>query len=135
MSDAPETIWALYTPEVGFIVASDEPIDVAVQYTRADHSQALIAAAYEAAGEHLNWQWYPDEVAGAVRDGAKAILQLTPADAQAALDKLIADAERRGMERAAQIVEPNNPRNDWTEYARIGAVKARLIRAEMEPKT
>jgi hypothetical protein len=31
------------------------------------------------------------------------IFSLTPADAQAALDKLIADAERRGMERAAEL--------------------------------
>jgi hypothetical protein len=104
MSDAPETIWALYAPEVGedhpqcTIVAGDEPIYGAMQYTRTDHSQALIAAAYEAAvsAAYTGDDW-PD------RDIEPSIRELTPADAQAALDKLIADAERRGMERAAGI--------------------------------
>jgi hypothetical protein len=144
MSDAPETIWALYAPEVGedhpqcTIVAGDEPIYGAMQYTRTDHSQALIAAAYEAASLRA---WKTASIIGfgpsvaeiyALVDGLKA---LTPADAKAALDKLIADAERRGMERAAVIVEPNNPRSDWTERAHLMAAMARLIRAAMEPKT
>jgi hypothetical protein len=66
--------------------------------TRTDHSQALIAAAYEAAvsAAYTGDDWHD-------RDIEPSIRELTPADAQAALDKLIADAERRGMERAAGI--------------------------------
>jgi hypothetical protein len=154
MTDAPETIWALYAPEVGedhpqcTIVAGDEPIYGAMQYTRTDHSQALVAAAYEAAGEHLNWQWYPDEVAWAVRGGATEIVALTPADAQAALDRLIADAERRGMERAAEICTGiiknyNVMKPDGTTYESLKVQKAAKgmvslaredIRAAMEDK-
>jgi hypothetical protein len=57
------------------------------------------------------------------------IFSLTPADAQAALDKLIADAERRGMERAAKIVSYQGLPYDF-----IGCAMD-AIHAEMEPKT
>jgi hypothetical protein len=130
MTDAPETItkihWRYHPEDMDCIGDAMEN----VQYTRTDHSQALIAAAYEAAvsAAYTGDDW-PD------RDIEPSIRELTPADAQAALDTLIADAERRGMERAAVIVEPNNPRNDRTERAHLMAAMARLIRAEMEPKT
>jgi hypothetical protein len=138
MTDAPETIWAnkefgCDDWDAGTFCTVD---DGSTSYTRTDHSQALIAAAYEAAGKYLNEQskLYPDNVAWAVRDDGAEILGFAPDDANAALDRLIADAERRGMERAAELVEPKTPRSDWTEYARISAVKARLIRAAMEDK-
>jgi hypothetical protein len=102
MTDAPETIWAAQHP-YGTIEAVDTECLGTTKYTRTDHSQALIAAAYEAAGKYLNEQskGYPDNIKWCVQDDATAVLDLTPANAQAALDKLIADAERRGMERAA----------------------------------
>jgi hypothetical protein len=154
MSDAPETIWAGTasgsTVGVDWSVAKAFTMDI--EYTRTDHSQALIAAAYEAAEAACTYViknynvMKPDgttyeslkvqkAATGMVSLAREDIRELTPADAQAALDKLIADAERRGMERAAVIVEPNNPRNDWTERAHLMAAMARLIRAEMEPKT
>jgi hypothetical protein len=114
MTDAPETIWALADRRKHW--QENPPQDGQhtwhwTEYTRTDHSQALIAAAYEAAGEYLNMQssGYPDGVAWAVQDDATAIVGLTPSDAKAALDKLIADAERRGMERAACEMEDKKP--------------------------
>jgi hypothetical protein len=71
--------------------------------TRTDHSQALIAAAYEAAAGAVIVPVGPRIASTLGLQSREKIFSLTPADAQAALDKLIADAERRGMERAAGI--------------------------------
>jgi hypothetical protein len=99
--------------------------------TRTDHSQALIAAAYEAAGKYLNAlsQAYPDNIKWCVQDDATAVLDLTPADAKAAYDKAIADAERRGMERAAEICTGiiknyNVMKPDGTTYESLKVQKA-----------
>jgi hypothetical protein len=156
MSDAPETILATGTGDSGSWNASSATFRGAppeTSYTRTDHSQALIAAAYEAAEAACTYViknynvMKPDgttyeslkvqkAATGMVSLAREDIRELTPADAQAALDKLIADAERRGMERAAVIVEPNNHRNDRpSESAQLLAFMSRLIRAEMEPKT
>jgi hypothetical protein len=107
MSDAPETIWAMAGMAGKWSDAhatNNKPVTNTLtapfvfKYTRTDHSQALIAAAYEAAvsAAYTGDDWHD-------RDIEPSIRELTPADAQAALDKLIADAERRGMERAAKI--------------------------------
>jgi hypothetical protein len=139
MSDAPETIWAMAGMAGKWSDAhatNNKPVTNTLtapfvfKYTRTDHSQALIAAAYEAAGKYLNAlsQAYPDNIKWCVQDDATAVLDLTPADAKAAYDKAIADAERRGMERAAVIVS-----RQGLPYDFIGcAIDA--IRAAMEPK-
>ena len=81
--------------------------------TRTDHSQALIAAAYEAAAKVCEapiecgcsaCNGRHDEARISLDFAGENVRALTPANAQAALDKLIADAERRGMERAAEMV-------------------------------
>jgi hypothetical protein len=162
MSDAPETMpetlaaWRFHAAnrdewlEGGWSLEHDRK---ATSYTRTDHSQALIAAAYEAAEAACTYViknynvMKPDgttyeslkvqkAATGMVSLAREDIRELTPADAQAALDKLIADAERRGMERAAKIVGPSNPDESvWSESAHIKAAMARLIRAEIEDKT
>jgi hypothetical protein len=120
MTDAPETIWAdkefgCADWDAGTFCTVD---DGSTSYTRTDHSQALIAAAYEAAWKGV--KKHSDQARKKLAEAGtrevhdiwgaivshldleeEKICALTPADAQAALDKLIADAERRGMERAA----------------------------------
>jgi len=87
----------------------------ATEYTRHDISQALVAAAYEAAADVVGADAsrfneaatkdipYPNSCHYTGRAvqcdaAAKIVRALTPADAQAHLDRMIAEAEARGAE-------------------------------------
>jgi hypothetical protein len=111
MTDAPEAKWL--TPNGGLPTGNGWTKSQLVEWTRTDHSQALIAAAerrgmeraaceMELAAHIMSHRGLATELETYQR-AARAIRALTPADAQAAYDKAIADAERRGMERAAEI--------------------------------
>jgi hypothetical protein len=166
MTDAPETMpdtlaaWRFHAAnrdewlEGGWSLEHDCK---ATSYTRTDHSQALIAAAYEAAAKVCEapiecgcsaCNGRHDEARISLDFAGENVRALTPADAKAALDKLIADAERRGMERAAvictgiiknyDVMKPNG-----TTYESLNVQKAAKgmvslaradIRAAMEDK-
>jgi peroxiredoxin family protein len=127
MTDAPETIFANKESgsadwDAGTFCTVD---DGGTSFTLTDHSQALIASAYEAAAVALRLHCWPEDGTydpanlhetemqsaerGTVEYGSLMIRELIPADAQATLDKLIADAERRGMECAACEMEDKKP--------------------------
>jgi DNA-binding ferritin-like protein len=66
-------------------------------------ADAWVAAAYEAAAQSLvSWLFYDKDY---VSEQADTIRALTPDDARAALEAMLAEAEKRGMLRAAQHVE------------------------------
>lgn len=88
--------------------------------------RAKVAAAYELAAE-VYWYGFPAwDAFSAARDAIRA---LTPADAQASLDKLLAEARlegwRAGREAAAHAC-------DWGDI--YGAKAVQAIRALPEPK-
>ena len=74
------------------------------------HESALVAAAYEAAADKYA------EMGVAGEDGypawdyfasaAAAIRAMTPADANAALDRMLTEARKEGMREAARLVRP-----------------------------
>ena len=76
------------------------PAILEARNTRTDHFHALIAAAYEAAARAQEAAFRKGVFIEKHSDHIRA---LTPADAKTAYDKAIAAAERRGMERAAEI--------------------------------
>jgi molybdopterin-guanine dinucleotide biosynthesis protein A len=63
-------------------------------------ADALKAVAYEAAAQYLatRSKEYPDNVAWCVEDDAQEISALTPDDTRAALEAILAEAEKRGEE-------------------------------------
>lgn len=92
MTEAPEKIWVWTSPQrkeprrfwtTGFVDAVNKH-----EYTRTDHVEELIAAAYEAAAYFLSNRSleYPNSVAWCVEDDAEEILSLTSDDARAALE-------------------------------------------------
>ena len=89
--------------------------------------QAMIAAAYGAASDHVvneAKRLIDPEAKGAsgamsyMRDLADEIDALTPADATSALARLLAEAENRGIERAADVLLQSLPREygDHRDY-------------------
>jgi hypothetical protein len=59
-------------------------------------------------------------------DDAERLLQLSAWESWKA-------GEAAALERAAQLIEPTNPPDDWTEYARIKAECAAAIRKLAAP--
>ena len=106
---APEQIWVWeYHPasmkeasEGGWFSGRKDQAPAATSYTRTDVAQAMVAAAHEAAAnncygcEHLppNELAYGAHLAGEIRD-------LTPADAKAALDRIVQEAVKEALEKA-----------------------------------
>lgn len=85
------------------------------KYLRADHALALVAEAYEVAATEMDrnaayWSENCNDAERVIWDGeAKAIRALTPADAQAAREALIAETRRKALEEAAGIVRALAP--------------------------
>lgn len=75
----------------------------------AEAAHALVAAALREAagilGEHGGEGWAGKEMSAYASVMGESILALIPGDHAAALDKLLAEARREGMERAAKIVD------------------------------
>jgi len=131
MTDAPERIWAGENSH-GYLEAIDYECAEAAEYIRADVANALVAAAYEAASEHISSQSprYADIVAWCIKDEASEILDLTPEDARKALDRIRADAREDGMLEAAMIADRSAIPIDGTPYSAGGHSIASKIRAE-----
>lgn len=123
MNKAPEQIW-VYSYDDKF----DGDCDVlqehccdGTQYTNTDVSQAMVAAAYEAAlsvgGMHIgfNSEGEPDGSYCTVEPNdpigmslwikAERIRALTPTDAKAALDRIVQEAVKEALEKAANVAE------------------------------
>ena len=80
----------------GQVVAAEAAIRLRALSAALTASQAEPAAAYEAAASHVAHRFGTVTVPEAIR-------ALTPADSKAALDRMIAGAEERGMRKAAGV--------------------------------
>ena len=110
MSEAPERIW-VQTDHISDHLALDrwhvkpdaEEAGRFTEYVRADHNAALVAAAYQAAGDAVNEADSLELATKGTGDIDARIRALTPADAQAALDALIQKAVAEERERCARV--------------------------------
>ena len=93
MTDAPERIWA--NPGMpGYVDDGPMPDVYDIEYTRTDHSQALVAAAYKHAAD----------VVGDHEGVTFGIDALTPDDARSALDRIVQERVNEALERAAKAM-------------------------------
>ncbi len=104
----------------------DEPFD-------ADLAQALVAAAYEDAARVVDEHY----ASGDMGNPGHWAHSRTPDDAKAALERMLAEARRDGMERAAQIVDSAGyycvpPYDETGNLAEQIDHSVDAIRAEME---
>jgi len=101
--DAPKRIWVSAPNEDNEVETWTDPDEGGTEYILASEVDALVAAALEPVmnllmepvATHTDSDWL-----GLRHD---LLVQVTSAPAAAALDKLIREAEARGMERAARI--------------------------------
>lgn len=115
----PDKVWINWNPAVAAqgqisteaitVLSYISTMPYPAQYTSTDLSNALIAAAFEAAANHADiFIAYLRAGAANVKDElAASIRTLTPPDAQAALQAMIDAAERRGMRVAIDLINEN----------------------------
>ena len=108
MSELPERIWF---DEVWTRYSEQGDMSMFTGYIRADVAQAMVAAAYARASTAtatmpMKLPASPRQAAHAALDAAEAsILTLTPTDARAALDAMLAKAREDALREAAERID------------------------------
>ncbi len=138
-TEAPERFWLWPDDDGDYCHISDNSNFGGTEYIRTDLANAAVGATVRACAEAIlhdhtkpddNRLWGDDRPYICEENAYRTILALEP-DAQQALDKLLAAAERKGMERATEAIcdYMSDPDSDGDSYY-IDAIRRAALEAE-----